>query len=136
VIGFAFEGRDYVEGCRYHAFIGRFSMAVLLLLSRLGKVVGPTATIAWIASTGLPMPTVGYALAIVIELGGGLLLILGWQTRALAAVLSVYAIATAFIFHRNIADQNQLFHFLKNLAVTGGLQVKEGKRWHQEQRPR
>lgn len=102
------------------AFIGRCLMAVLLLLSGLGKVVGPTATIAWIASTGLPMPTVGYALAIVIELGGGLLLILGWQTRALAAVLSVYAIATAFIFHRNIADQNQLFHFLKNLAVTGG----------------
>ena len=102
------------------AFIGRCLMAVLLLLSGWGKVVGPATTIAWIASTGLPMPTVGYALAIVIELGGGLLLILGWQTRALAAVLSVYAIATAFIFHRNIADQNQLFHFLKNFAVTGG----------------
>ena len=67
------------------------------------------------------MPTVGYVVSIIIELGGGLLLILGWQIRALGAVLSVFAIATAFIFHRNVADQNQLFHFLKNIAVMGGL---------------
>jgi putative oxidoreductase len=103
------------------AFIGRCLMAVLFLLSGFGKVVGPAATIAWIASTGLPMPTVAYIVAIIIELGGGLLLILGWQIRPLGAVLSVYAIATAFIFHRNLADQNQLFHFLKNIAVMGGL---------------
>jgi putative oxidoreductase len=103
------------------AFIGRCLMAVLFLLSGFGKVVGPAATITWIASTGLPMPTVGYIVALVIELGGGLLLILGWQIPAVGAVLSVYAIATAFIFHRNVADQNQLFHFLKNIAVMGGL---------------
>jgi putative oxidoreductase len=103
------------------AFIGRCLMAVLLLVSGFGKVVGPAATIAWIASTGLPMPTVAYVVAIIIELGGGLLLILGWQTRPVAVVVSVYAIGTAFIFHRNVADQNMLFHFLKNIAVTGGL---------------
>ncbi len=50
-----------------------------------------------------------------------MLLVLGWQIRALGAVLSAFAIATAFIFHRNVADQNQLFHFLKNIAVMGGL---------------
>ena len=103
------------------AFIGRCLMAVLLLVSGFGKVVAPAATIAWIASTGLPMPTIGYVVSIIIELGGGLLLILGWQIRPLGAVLSVYAIATAFIFHRNVADQNQLFHFLKNSTVMGGL---------------
>jgi putative oxidoreductase len=103
------------------AFIGRCLMAVLFLLSGFGKVVGPAATIAWIASTGLPMPTVAYVGAIIIELGGGLLLILGWQIRPLSAVLSVYAIATALIFHSNLADPNQLFHFLKNIAVMGGL---------------
>lgn len=103
------------------ALIGRCLMAVMFLLSGFGKVVAPAATIAWIASTGLPMPSVGYVIAIITELGGGLLLILGWQTRVLGAVLSVFAIATAFIFHRNVADQNQLFHFLKNIAVMGGL---------------
>src|ERR1700685_840054 len=103
------------------ALIGRCLMAVLFLLSGFGKVVGPAATIAWVASTVLPLPTVGYVVAVIIELGGGLLLILGWQIRPLGAVLSVYAIATAFIFHHNLADQNQLFHFLKNIAVMGGL---------------
>ena len=103
------------------AFIGRCLMAVMFLMSGFGKVVAPAATIAWIASTGLPMPAVGYVLSIIIELGGGLLLVLGWQIRALGAVLSAFAIATAFIFHRNVADQNQLFHFLKNIAVMGGL---------------
>jgi putative oxidoreductase len=103
------------------AFIGRCLMAVLFLLSGFGKVAGPPAAIAWIASTGLPMPTVAYVVSIIIELGGGLLLILGWQIRALSVVLSLYPIATAFIFHRNLADQNQLFHFLKNIAVMGGL---------------
>jgi len=103
------------------AFIGRLLMAVMFLMSGFGKVVAPQATMAWIASVGLPMPTVAYAISIIIELGGGLLLILGWQTRILGAVLSVFAIATALIFHRNVADPNQLFHFLKNIAIMGGL---------------
>jgi len=103
------------------AFIGRCFMAVMFLLSGFGKVVAPAAAIAWITSTGLPMPSVAYVASIIIELGGGLLLVLGWQIRVLGGVLSIFAIATAFIFHRNIADQNQLFHFLKNVAVMGGL---------------
>jgi putative oxidoreductase len=96
-------------------------MAVMFLMSGLGKVVAPAATIAYITSVGLPMPTVGYAASIIIEIGGGLLLILGWQTRILGAFLALFAIATALIFHRNVADQNQLFHFLKNIAIMGGM---------------
>jgi putative oxidoreductase len=103
------------------ALIGRCLMAVLFLLSGFGKVAAPAASIAWIASTGLPMPTAALVVSIIVELGGGLLLVLGWQIRPLGAILTVYAIATAFIFHRNLADQNQLFHFLKNIAVMGGL---------------
>jgi len=102
------------------ALIGRVLMAVMFFLSGFGKVMAPAATIAWINSTGLPLPEAGYYVSIVIELGGALLLVLGWQIRPLGAILSVFAIATAFIFHRNIADQNQLFHFLKNIAVMGG----------------
>ena len=101
------------------AFIGRLLMAVMFLMSGFGTVVAPGATMAWMASVGLPIPAVGYGIAIVIELGGGLLLILGLQTRILGAVLSLFAIATALIFHRNLADPNQLFQFLKNIAVTG-----------------
>jgi len=103
------------------AFTGRCLMAVMFLMSGFGKVVAPKATIAWITSTGLPAPEVAYVASIIIELGGGLLLVLGWQVRLLGGVLAIFAIATAFIFHRNVADQNQLFHFLKNIAVMGGL---------------
>jgi putative oxidoreductase len=103
------------------AFVGRCLMAVMFLMSGFGKVVAPAATIAYITSVGLPMPVIGYAVSIVIELGGGLLLILGWQTKILGAFLALFAIATALIFHRNVADQNQLFHFLKNIAIMGGM---------------
>lgn len=103
------------------AFIGRCLMAVMFLMSGFGKVVAPQATIAWINSVGLPEPQLAYFTSIVIEIGGGALLVIGWQTRILGGVLSLFAIATAFIFHRNFADQNQLFHFLKNIAVMGGL---------------
>jgi putative oxidoreductase len=103
------------------AFTGRCLMAVMFLMSGFGKVVGPQATIAYITSVGLPMSQIAYVISIIIELGGGLLLILGWHTRLLGAFLALFAIATAFIFHRNFADQNQLFHFLKNVAVMGGL---------------
>jgi putative oxidoreductase len=103
------------------AFVGRCLMAVMFLMSGLGKVFAPAATIAWITSTGLPAPELAYAASIVIEIGGDLLLVLGWQIRILGVILALFAIATAFIFHRNIADQNQLFHFLKNIAVMGGL---------------
>src|SRR5712671_6343437 len=115
------KGDFMSRGADTIAVIGRCLMAVLFLLSGYGKVVAPAATIAWIASTGLPMPSVAYVISIVIELGGGLLLVLGWQIRVLGAILSLFAVVTAFIFHRNVADQNQLFHFLKNIAVMGGL---------------
>jgi putative oxidoreductase len=103
------------------AFIGRCLMAVMFLMSGFGKVAAPAATIAYITSVGLPMPSAAYAASLVVELGGGLLLVLGWQTRILGVLLAIFAIATAFIFHRNFADQNQLFHFLKNIAIMGGM---------------
>jgi putative oxidoreductase len=103
------------------ALVGRCLMAVLFFLSGLGKVMAPQPTIAYITSVGLPLPEAAYAISILVELGGAILLVLGWQTRLLGAGLSLFVIATALIFHRNFADQNMLTHFLKNIAMTGGL---------------
>ena len=103
------------------AFIGRCLIAVMFFVSGIGKVVAPQATIAAITSVGLPVPEGAYAISVIVELGGASLLVLGWQTRLLGAGLSVFVIATAVIFHSNFADQNMLIHFLKNIAVTGGL---------------
>lgn len=55
------------------------------------------------------------------EVGGGLLLIVGYQARIAAAALAVFTVLAAVFFHNSFADQNQMIHFMKNLAITGGL---------------
>jgi putative oxidoreductase len=100
---------------------GRFLIAVIFLLSGIGKIFAPEATQGYIAAAGLPLPVVGYAIALLAEVGGGLLLLLGYQTRYAALGLAIFTVAAAIGFHHNFADQNQMIHFLKNFAITGGL---------------
>jgi putative oxidoreductase len=100
---------------------GRVLMATIFLFSALGKLAAPAATIGYIQSSGLPFATLGFGLAVAVELGGGLLLILGMKTRLVAAALAVFSIVTGLAFHNAIGDQNQLIHLLKNFAMAGGL---------------
>jgi putative oxidoreductase len=62
-----------------------------------------------------------YLLAIVVEVGGGILLVLGFQTRIVALVIANFTVVSALFFHCDFADQNQMIHFLKNIAMAGGL---------------
>jgi putative oxidoreductase len=103
------------------ATLGRILLASLFLMSGVSKLGAPAATMAYIASAGLPFAGVVYALTLVVEIGAGLLLLIGFQARLAAGVLALFAIAAAFLFHNNFADQNQIIHFLKNFAITGGL---------------
>ncbi|MBR1218477.1 DoxX family protein [Bradyrhizobium sp. U87765 SZCCT0131] len=105
----------------YVPALGRLLLAAIFLLSGVGKVFAPGPTQAYIASAGLPAPLLAYIVAVVVEVGGGALLVLGYQTRAVALVLAVFTLAAAFGFHNNFAEQNQMIHFMKNLAITGGL---------------
>jgi putative oxidoreductase len=103
---------------------GRVLMAAIFLISGSGKIFAPAATIGFIASAGLPLPTVAYGIAVFIEIAGGTALILGYRTRIVAAVMAVFCFATAFGFHAHFADQNQFIHFFKNMTMAGGfLQV-------------
>jgi putative oxidoreductase len=106
---------------RYIPLLGRVLIAAIYLLSGFGKLTAPAATAGYIASAGLPLPLLGVIIAIVVELGGGILLVLGYQTRLVALVMAVFTVATAVFFHNNFADQNMMIHFLKNIAMTGGL---------------
>jgi putative oxidoreductase len=106
---------------RYLPVVGRLALASLFLFSGLGKLAAPAATQGYIASVGLPLPVLGYLFAIAIELGGGALLVLGYRTRVVAAIMTVFTLATAFAFHHAFGDQNQLIHFLKNISIAGGL---------------
>jgi|SRR5271155_2078820 len=74
-----------------------------------------------ISAVGLPLPPLAFAVAVAIELGGGLFLIAGYRTRPVALALAVFSLATAISFHNNFADQNQMIHFLKNVMMAGGL---------------
>jgi putative oxidoreductase len=100
---------------------GRVMLSALFLLSGLGKVSAPAATIGYIGSVGLPFATLGFAIAVAIEFGGGLALVLGYRARIAGALMAVFSIAAAFGFHRDLADPNQLVHFMKNVAIAGGL---------------
>jgi putative oxidoreductase len=101
--------------------LGRLFLALLFLLSGISKLTSAAATTAYIASAGLPLPGVAYVLTVIVEIGGGLLLLVGLQARLAAAVLAVFTLAAAVFFHHDFADQNQMIHFLKNVAITGGL---------------
>jgi putative oxidoreductase len=106
---------------RYTPLLGRVLIAAIYILSGFGKLTAPAATAGYIASAGLPLPYVGVAIAIVVELIGGILLVLGYQTRIVALAMAVFTVAAAVAFHSNFADQNMFIHFFKNIAMTGGL---------------
>jgi putative oxidoreductase len=106
---------------RYLPFAGRLMIGLPFAMSGLGKLAAYGATTGMISAAGLPVPPLAFAVAVAIELGGGLLLIAGYRTRFVAAGLAVFALATAIAFHSNFADQNQMIHFLKNVMMAGGL---------------
>jgi putative oxidoreductase len=110
-----------METTRYLPFVGRLLIGLPFAMSGLGKLAAYGPTTAMIAAVGLPVPPLAYAVAVIIELGGGLLLIAGYQTRIVATALALFSIATALSFHSNFADQNQMIHFLKNVMMAGGL---------------
>ena len=103
------------------AVIGRILIGVLFLMSGVGKLAAPAATQGFIVSVGLPAPFASYAVAVAVEVLGSSLLVAGFRTRFVAAGMAVFAFATALAFHRNCADQNQMIHFMKNIAIIGGL---------------
>ena len=101
--------------------IGRLLIVAIFLVSGAGKVAAPAAMIEYIASVGLPFPQLGLVIAVVVEIAGGAALLLGYRTRLAASMLAGYCVATAVLFHADFVDQNQIVHFLKNIAMTGGL---------------
>lgn len=100
---------------------GRALLSAIFILSGISKVSAPAGMIGYIESVGLPFPTLALAIAVLVELGGGIALVLGYRTRLVAAALAVFSVATALAFHNQLGDQNQFIHFFKNIAMAGGL---------------
>ncbi|MGI3902230.1 MAG: DoxX family protein [Janthinobacterium lividum] len=96
----------------------RILMSALFLLSGLGKITAVAATQVSMAAFGIP--GVLFWPAAALEIGSGILLLLGRGLRPLGLIMAGWCLVTALIFHTAWADQNQIFDFLKNLAMAGG----------------
>ena len=104
---------------------GRVLLAAIFLLSGARKAMAYAATAGYIGSKGLPAAELLAIGAIVVELAGGVMLLVGWKTRIAAAALALFTLVATLFFHNFWAFpadqvQNQLNHFLKNLAIIGG----------------
>ena len=113
------------------AFVGRILIAAIFVLSGLSKLTAPAATIGYIQSAGLPAPSIAYGVALLVELGGGILLIIGWKTRWVALAFFLWLIPTTLIFHKfwgiDAAQvQNQFNNFMKNISIMGAMWMLMG----------
>ncbi len=106
---------------RYSLDIGRILLSIIFLGSAATKIADPAGTQAYMAAYGLPMTGFLLVGAIATEALGGLTLLLGFRARAAAFVLAGFLVVATVVFHTNLGDQQQLLHFLKNLAIIGGL---------------
>lgn len=105
--------------------VGRIALAFIFVMSGAMKFMDLGATAGAVASKGLPVPMVLATLAAVTELGGGLLIVVGWQTRWAALALALFTLVTAYVFHdfwnmEGAARENNMIHALKNLSIFGG----------------
>jgi putative oxidoreductase len=108
------------------ALVGRILMSAIFVWGGYVKLMSPAGTQAYFAHVGVAFPQLVWVIAMVIELIGGLLLLLGVQTRVVAAVLGLWSIATALAAHTNFADLDMQIHFMKNVAMAGGYAVLAG----------
>lgn len=108
------------------ALLGRILLAWMFVPAGWSKIGGFGGTVSYATSAGLPLPEVGVAIALVIELIAGLMLLVGFGTRWAALALAIFTAVAAFFFHNYWAlpaDQQmmQQLMFGKNMAITGGL---------------
>lgn len=105
---------------------GRILIGAIFLNAGIRKLLGFAGTVGYFTKLGFPAPEAFAVLAIIIEVGGSILLIVGWKTRWVAWLLSLFVLIAAFAAHRfwqfDAAQYaNQMNHFMKNLAIIGGL---------------
>ena len=105
---------------------GRALLSAVFLVAGVRKILIWGPQVVYFTKLGFPAPEFFTVLAIVIELGAGLALLVGWKTRWAAWLLALFVLIAALMAHRfwefDAAQQaNQMNHFLKNLAIIGGL---------------
>jgi putative oxidoreductase len=103
------------------ALAGRVLLAAIFLHEAWSKLTGYQAALTYMSAYGVSGELLPAAIAV--ELGGGVLILVGYHARAAALVLAAFCVATAVLFHTKLGDRNQLLHFEKDLAIAGGFLV-------------
>ncbi len=99
-------------------FVARLFLGQIFLLSGIFKISGYEGTQGYMDAMGVPGMLL--PLVILLEIGGGLAIIAGWQTKFVSIALAVFTVVAAVIFHSNFSDQMQMIMFMKNVAIAGG----------------
>jgi putative oxidoreductase len=97
--------------------VGRVLLLILFLYSGIKKVTGYSATLAYMASAGVPGGLL--PLVIALEMLGSVAIIVGWQTRVVSILLAGYTLLAAALFHNHFSDQIQAVMFLQDLSIAG-----------------
>lgn len=108
------------------ALVGRIALAAIFVWSGSGKITDFGSTAGYIASKGLPVPAVLTAITIFVELGLGLVIVIGWKTRIAALLIALWLIPTTYLFHNFwsspvSAAMMQQINFMKNVSIFGGM---------------
>ena len=95
-----------------------FFISLIFLLSGINKIGNYEGTVGWMESIG--MPGILLIPAIILEIVAPMLIMIGYKVKISAALLSVFCVATAIIFHSDFSDQMQFISFMKNIGLAGG----------------
>lgn len=104
---------------KYSSVVARVLLAHIFIMAGLNKIMGYAGTQGYMESVGVP--GILLPLVILVEVGAGLAVLVGWQTRWAAYALAGFTVLSAIIFHSNLGDQIQMIMFMKNFAIAGGL---------------
>lgn len=106
---------------KFAELAARILLATLFFITGLTKIAQYGATVGYMESMGVPgqlLPAV-----IALEVGGAVLLIVGWKTRIVAAIMASFTVLAAIVFHNKLSDPAQFVQFLKNVSIAGGFLV-------------
>ncbi len=104
----------------YSMPLGRLLMSSLFIWAGIGKLMNPSGAEQYFAHVHIPVPGVAVWAVIIIEVVGGLAILLGFQTRWVAAVLAIFCLITGFGVHLPVGDYPNMVNFYKNLVMAGG----------------
>jgi putative oxidoreductase len=103
---------------QYLNLVGRVLLALIFVLSGIGKISNPAGAMQYMQAMGVPAVLLWPTIAL--EVLGGVAIVVGYQTRLAAFALAAFCVVSALLFHRQLGDQTQMIMFLKNLAMAGG----------------